>query len=283
MNWIFRGGANLDIAEDTKQPYAYCPLNSKSYKLIEDLFDEAYELFGRPSYFHIGHDEIDMVGEFPTHPECKKLGKVELYFRDTLKIVAYLKKKGARVMMWGDILQKPEFVGRLDDLPKDVIIADWHYGEKEDYPSVDLFKDHGHEVIGCTWYLPKNIYFFSEYAAARRALGMMQTTWARSTSDEVFRKWPEQMYQHVLGAEWSWSPGRPSIDAMTYDADQVFNARWWPEGFPAHAVRPASGTLFSTNLGPVANASTHDIAGKIGWIGAGPGIDLSKVHQACAG
>lgn len=278
MKWIFRGGANLDIAEDPKHPYAYCPLNPKSYKLIEDLFDEAYDLFGRPGYFHIGHDEFDMVGEFPTHTECKKLGKVELYYRDTLKLAAYLKKMGARVMMWGDILQKPEFVGRLDKLPKDVIIADWHYGEKQDYPSVDLFQSHGHEVIGCTWYLPKNIYYFSKYADAHHALGMMSTTWTGwQTADVVFKNWPEQLFQYVLGAAWAWAPGKPSIDAMTYDADQVFNARWWNGGSPSHAVSPASGTLFSVDLGPVSNASTHDGAGKIGWIGEGPGIDLSKL------
>jgi hypothetical protein len=278
MEWIFRQGNNLDIAEDPKRPFAYCPLHPRSYVLIEDLIDEAYDLFGRPPYFHIGHDEFDMVGEFPTHPECRKLGKVDLYYRDTLRIAAYLKKKGTRMMMWGDILQKPEFAAHLDSLPDEVIIADWHYGEQQEYPSVDLFKKYGHEVIGSAWYLPNNIYSFSKYAAERHALGMLQTTWTWKTADVVFRKWPEQMFQYVLGAEWSWSPGKPSIDAMTYDADQVFNARWWPGGSPPQTVIPASGTLFSVDLSPVANTSTHDLAGKFGWIGAGPGIDLSKLR-----
>ena len=277
MGWVFRDGINRDIAEDPERPFAYCPLNPRSYQLIEELFDEAYDLFGRPGYFHIGHDEFDMVGEFPTHTECKKLGKVELYYRDTLKLVAFLKEKGARVMMWGDILHKPEFVGRFDELPKDVIIADWHYGEQQVYPSIDLFRNHGHEVLGASWYLPRNIYYFSKFAAAHNALGMMQTTWTWKTADVTFQKWPEQMFQYVLGAEWSWSPGKPPIDAMTYDADQVFNARWWPEGSPEQGVNPASGTLFSIDFIPAVNVSTCDSDGNIGWIGAGPGVDLSKL------
>lgn len=280
MEWIFHNGANLDIAEDIKHPYAYCPLNEKSYKLMEDLFDEAYEVFGRPSYFHIGHDEFDMEGDFPIHPECKRLGKVELYYRDTLRLTSYLKEKGTRVIMWGDILQKPDFKDRLDDLPKDIIIADWRYSPIQTYPSVNMFQKHGFEVVGCTWYDPANIYFFSKYAQSRKALGMMQTTWSGwEPADVVFKKWPEQMFQYVLGAAWAWSPGRPPLDAMTFDADVVFNQRWWKDSLTSPTARVEAGELFAIDLAPWANVCAKDSRETPAWLGLGEGNDLSKLRS----
>lgn len=281
MEWIFRGGHHLDIAEDPAKPYAYCPLNPKSYELMYDLFDEAYELFGRPGLFHIGHDEFDMIGQFPAHEQCMKLGKEELYFRDTLRLVAHLRKMGARTMMWGDILQKTGFREHMNRLPKDVIIVDWHYGPKEDYPSVDFFRKEGHEVIGGAWYLPENIYYFSKYASEHGAMGMMQTTWSGwETADLVLKKWPEQMCQYVSGAAWAWSPGVPPLDGLPYDAQTEFDRRW---GVPAGsskalgALRPAEGELFSVNLGPYANVPLMDTASRSGWIGLGQGRDFSQL------
>ena len=279
MEWIFRNGANMDIVEDPAHPFAYCPLNERSYELMQDLFDEAFEVFGRPSLFHIGHDEFDMIGEFPAHEECRKLGKVELYYRDTLRLVEYLRKKGARTMMWGDILAKNGFRERLGELPKDVIIADWRYGELKEYPTVDLFREAGFDVVGCTWYLPANIFHFSRYACERGAIGMMQTTWTGwHTAERVLKQWPEQMSQYVLGAEWAWSPGRPSLDAMPYEAERVFLERWFPDGSHPDMPRLADGEMFAVQLGPFANASLRDLAGRPGWIGAGPGEDFSALR-----
>ncbi len=279
MEWIFRDGANMDIVEDPNHPFAYCPLNERSYALMQDLFDEAFEVFGRPSLFHIGHDEFDMRGEFPYHEECREVGKVELYYRDTLRLAEYLRSKGARTMMWGDILAKNGFRERLEDLPKDIIIADWRYGDVKEYPTVDLFREAGFDVVGCTWYRPGNIYHFSKYAAGRGAIGMMQTTWTGwHTADRVMRQWPEQMLQYVLGAEWAWSPGRPSLDALTYEAEQVFLERWYPDGSHPDMPRRAEGEMFAVQLGAYANASLRDLPDRPGWIGAGPGEDFSALR-----
>lgn len=282
MEWIFRGGNHLDIAEDPQHPYAYCPLNENSYKLMFDLFDEAYALFGKPGYFHIGHDEFDMIGEFPTHEECRKLGKTELYYRDTQKVTARVKEMGARPMMWGDILLKPGFNARLNELPKDVVIADWHYSPVEEYPSVDLFRKHEFEVVACPWYDHRNIFHLSDYAFKHGASGMMQTTWSGwEPSDVVFKNWPEQMFQYVLGAEWAWSPGVPPLSAMPYEADEVFNSRWWDGANPAPgagAVLPAGGELVSIGIAPWANASARDSDGAPGWIGVGEGEDFSSLR-----
>ena len=288
MEFIFRDPKNKAFAEDPNHPYAYCPLDERSYKLTYDLFNEAYDLFGRPGYFHIGHDEYDMLGKFPTHPECKKLGKVELYYRDTKRLVEYLRQKGARTMIWADIVAKPGYRERIDELPKDIVMVDWHYGPEKTQPTVDFLQQHGFPVLGGTWYVPENIFYFSKYAQQKGMLGMMQTTWSGwEPADVVIRDMPEQMYQYILGAAWAWAPGRPDIGAMPYLADEVFNDRYFAgleqplaAGAKARLIRPAQGELFTVDLGAYANASLRDNATQSapGWIGSGRGQDLSGLR-----
>lgn len=278
MEWIFRDGHNLDIAEDPNEPFAYCPLNEKSYELIYDLFNEAYAIFGRPQFFHIGHDEFDMRGEFPTHEKCRELGSVELYYRDTQRLTKFLRDKGAQTLLWGDILQQPEYAKRLDELPKDIIVCDWAYSPKTEYPSVDLFRGAGFPVIGCTWYDPRNVFHFSNHALDRDAVGMMQTTWSGwKTADKVLEDHPEQMIQYVYGAEWAWSPKRPSLDTLPYDASQVFKSRWGIQADERAAGMPAEGELFAIDLAPWANISTVDSARHPGWLGIGAGEDFGAL------
>ena len=89
------------------------------------------------------------------------------------------------------------------------------------------------------------------------------------------------MFQYVLGAEWAWSPGVPPLSAMPYEADEVFNSRWWDGANPAPgagAVLPLDGELVSIGIAPWANASARDSDGAPGWIGVGEGEDFSSLR-----
>src|SRR5205085_9914236 len=82
MEWMFRNGANRELAEDPDQPYAYAVTNPKSYDFIHGIDAEAIELFKPLNYFHIGHDEVDMRGRYPHREDAKKLGKSALFATD---------------------------------------------------------------------------------------------------------------------------------------------------------------------------------------------------------
>lgn len=269
LEWAFRGGNNLEIAEDPELPYCYCMLNPKSYDFIFDIMDEAIELFGHPEYFHAGRDEFDMRGRMPYHDECRKLGKERLYIMDTLKVYEHLRSRGCKVMMWGDLMTKQGFRELIDDLPKDTLINDWRYGPNETYPTVDFYQANDFPVVGCTWYNPRNIYYFSAYAARRGILGMMQTTWTGfHTEDIVLANHPEQAYAYVLSAAWAWNPVSPRVDDLPYRPEVVFNRLWRQD-------RAATTSEFhAVSLDRCANISRSDSGRTPGWLGIGRGNDL---------
>lgn len=274
LEWAFRGGANLEIAEDPSEPYCYCMSNPKSYEFIFSIMDEAIELFGNPEYFHAGRDEFDMRGNLPVDEACRAIGKERLYIQDTLKVYQHLRSKGCKMMMWGDILTKPGFREFVGELPRDIVINDWRYAPSETYPTIDFYQEHGFPVLGCTWYNPRNIYSFSGYAAGRDILGMLHTTWTGFESEQaVLGKYPEQVYAYVLGAAWAWNPDRPDVDDLPYRPRGVFERAW--RDLPA-----GSDARFAVvRLDRHFNISRVDSGRGIGWIGVGRGDDLRGLPE----
>lgn len=274
LEWAFRGGANLEFAEDPNEPYCYCMSNPKSYEFIFGIMDEAIELFGSPEYFHAGRDEFDMRGNLPVDEVCRAIGKERLYIQDTLKVYEHLRSRGCRMMMWGDILTKPGFREFVDELPRDILINDWRYAPSETYPTIDFYQEHGFPVLGCTWYNPHNIYSFSRYAARRDILGMLHTTWTGFESEEaVLGKYPEQVYAYVLGAAWAWNPDRPDVDDLPYRPRGVFERAW------RDATARADSRFAVVRLDRHFNISRVDSGRSIGWIGVGRGDDLRGLPE----
>lgn len=269
MEWAFYGKHHVDMAEDRESPYAYCPLNPKSHEFVGKLTDEVIELFGNPEYVHTGRDEYDMRGRFPVHEECARIGKEQLYIDDTLWNRNFLADRGAKMMMWGDILQKTGYKEKMDQLPRDIVICDWRYSPIEEYPSLDLFMNAGFKVIACTWYVPKNLFHFSLEGHKRGIEGMMQTTWTGFWPEErVLQDEFHQIHSYILGAEWAWSPGTPEIEDLPYESDQVFSDLWF-----AADSRPV-GSWFAVDLEPYLNIRLQDNHERAGWLAYGEGYDL---------
>lgn len=273
MQWAFYGNHHLDFAEDPQHPYAFCPLNEKAYQFMFDIMDEAIDLFNHPEYLNIGHDEIFNPGRFPFHEECKKIGAVQLYYNDTLRYYNFLKSKGVKTMMWGDILLQNDFKKELHQLPKDLVICDWHYGGAKEYPSLKVFKDAGLPIIACTWYNPANLYYFSKEAEKNDITGMMQTTWTGYLpSSEAFKNEYQQIYAYILGGEWSWTPDKPTLDKLGYDPEIVFDNIWGSNFTPVknHLLKAIPLTNYS-NISYIGSSIGN------GWLGLGPGEDVSKI------
>lgn len=269
LEWAFRDKRNLEFAEDPEKPYCYCMSNPKSYEFIFSIMDEAIEIFGNPEFFHAGRDEFDMRGRMPRDEKCSAIGKERLYIQDTLRIYEHLKSKGCKMMMWGDVLVRPGFRELIDEVPRDIIINDWHYAPTETYPTVDFYVSNGFPVIGCTWYDPRNIARFSRYASERNALGMMQTTWTGFEVEEVvLKKWPEQAYGYVLSAAWSWNPADADLGLVPYRADVIFKKAW------GELPRVDSGKYAVVRLDRYCNISRVDSGKQVGWLGIGRGFDF---------
>ncbi|MFA7183840.1 MAG: beta-N-acetylhexosaminidase [Victivallales bacterium] len=243
-----------DILE-TPEANTYCPSNEKVYEILFSVLDEVIELFN-PPYLNIGHDEVDALGKCE---KCRKFTPPEIFARDISRIHDHLKKRGVRTAMFGDMLLNPDGIAEerfagyfkggkpfntykaLEKLPKDIIIADWHYDRdpryvpSEDYPSVTRIKNAGLEVLGyCAWYRPANSYCFSKCALKNDLPGLIVTTWGPLTlkipkagGDTMQRlKYnPEALKGIERAAEYFWSVGRPGL-AVT---DEMANDFFWRE------------------------------------------------------
>lgn len=286
--WMFTNGQNRDLAEDPDHPYAYCASNPKTYDFITKIYDEAVDLFDHPRYFHIGHDEVTGLGQFPNDAQCKKKSVGDLFVGDVLKIHDHLKKKGARVMMWGDMLLAPgespdatnaptkeEARRRRDLLPKDIIFADWHYAPSDpgEFHSARILQDEGFGHIAATWYTPANI---ANYAAAEKKNnggGLLQTTWAGYNSRETnLNENFDQFTAFILAAEFAWNSGATSLENLPYQPAEEFR-RQWSRTKPDRATRKG----FVIDLAPLCNVKLADNPTKTDWIGLGPDGDLSAV------
>lgn len=285
VGWMFRNNQHLDLAEDPQAKYAYCPSNPRSYELVFDVFDEALALFDNPRYFHIGHDEFTHRGKFAQEGPCKGRRVADLFVEDTIKLRDYLAARGARTLMWGDMLLGPgegrdathaksqaEAEELRARLPKDILITDWHYVPAPDYPSLRLFRQAGFETWAATWQNPRNVHGFAQ-AAATHATGLIQTTWTGYNGNitAIRREFP-QFWAYLLAAEYAWSPDAPPLDEVTATMPRRF-VRAWP-ALPHPSGEQAG---FTVDLTPLAQLPWQDTPRRDGWLGYGPTYDLSAL------
>ncbi|HEY3266273.1 MAG TPA: beta-N-acetylhexosaminidase [Armatimonadota bacterium] len=240
-DWMFVNGQNLDVATDPVRRYQYDPSKARVYTdILFPVMQEAIDIF-HPRIFHIGRDEITTGGLFP--PKGSTRSSTDLILEDTVKVNDWLKAKGIQAMMWGDeFLHYPEEASdagnapsvaeaqkRRAGLPKDIIIADWHYdGETTEFPSVAIWQKEGFQVAGCPWYDHGNIQNYSRVLNAEKSLGLIQTTWAGYTMSTDFVKGPSfnQFVDYLLAAEYAWNGGTPGLDDLGYDPDEAFLQNW---------------------------------------------------------
>lgn len=193
---LFVPGAYPELMYNAR---TYDPRKKEVYQIIYAYIDEIIEVM-KPTAIHIGHDEVTGVNDIHT-------GKINplpphLFKDHVLKIHAYLKNKNIRTWMWGDMLitpsefpemhpgsinGTPEFAAIRKDIPRDILICDWHYrdeslsrGRSLQFPTMKMFIDEGFDVIGSTFRHPHVTKSFPKYALSLnepKMKGMMTTTW----------------------------------------------------------------------------------------------------------
>ena len=183
------------------------PENPESLELIKSLIDQYIPLFSS-EYFNICCDETFDLNTLSDDPA--EVGK--LYVEFVKKIIAHVKSRGKKVMMWGDILLKhPE---TIDKLPEDTCYLNWFYQLDPPEENIERIAQSGRPQIVCpgttTWNRfcecvdveENNISLMIEYGYKHGAVGVLNTNWGdwgNPCSVEM------AMYGLVLGAEKSWT------------------------------------------------------------------------------
>jgi hypothetical protein len=179
---------------------SYCPLHPQVHGVLFDLIDELARACEAKA-FHVGMDEVFILAD-PDCPRCKGKDPAELFAGEVKTLHAHLKSIGCRLWMWGDrfIDGKTTKIGKweasengthtaIDLVPKDIVVCDWHYERAPETPQ--FFANKGFDVVACPWRKPavalvqlehiRTIRGGARPAVAKRALGMVQTTWCGFT------------------------------------------------------------------------------------------------------
>jgi hypothetical protein len=144
----------------------YCVDDPASYRTLFSLYHTLIDIYG-PKGLLIGHDEIRRLAACG----LEKRAVSGLLADDVIHIHGWLAERGIRTLMWGDMLldhdrwgatgaansenpfwRSGETASAIEQLPRDVVILDWHYSDADDYPTVRYFHDHGFPVWGVGWY-----------------------------------------------------------------------------------------------------------------------------------
>jgi len=169
----------------------WCLTNPAAQAKLREIIDELHEAFGRPPFFHLGCDEAQP----PSCPECRKVPYGDLVCRHIVGLAEFVASCGARAMIWHDMLLKEgdprwkgftacgtdETVKLADLLPKDVVVCDWEYGNRDkdldNWPTAEYLLGKGLTVATSPFVNWKTFSKQAEYIAKHGGFGYVQTTW----------------------------------------------------------------------------------------------------------
>ncbi|HEX9189124.1 MAG TPA: family 20 glycosylhydrolase [Vicinamibacteria bacterium] len=184
----------------------YCrewdPMNPRVYQIVCALIDEIVDGFDADA-LHVGMDEVFLIGH-DASPSTKGKDPAEVFAKAVNDLYAHVvKRRGLRMIMWGDRLIDAERYdyGEWESsrnntwpavymIPKDIVIADWHYETRGSYPSLSVFLDKGFRVLPTSWKDVEASRRLIEHAQGLKhpgVLGHLFTSW---TKIEKLADWP---------------------------------------------------------------------------------------------
>lgn len=255
--WLFKGGRNLEMAEDPARPNVYDPSHPGVYPLMEAALEEVLDVFGQPKFLHIGHDEVGQEYAYPTRPHNIAKGGAQVILDDVKFYYDFCRKHDLRMMMWQDMFvasyytedgkRDDGFFGlgkRLEELPKDIVFAFWNYETTIKEENMSKLRRLGFDVVGSTWFGRENNRVMAEACRRTGALGIMVTTWAGYHGfDRLYEEAFEQVAGYLYGGARSWNlapeandfaggevlydllqlPPDPAAPGVTFDLSGVAN------------------------------------------------------------
>jgi hypothetical protein len=184
----------------------YCrewdPLNPRVLEIVKALVDEIVDAFDADA-LHVGMDEVFLIGS-DASPSTRGKDPAEVFAKAVNDMYAHVvKKRRLLMLMWGDRLIDAERYdyGEWESsrnntwpaiymIPKDIVIADWHYEKRGSYPSLPLFLDKGFRVLPTSFKDVEASRGLIEYAQGlgrSGILGHLFTSWSRV---EKLADWP---------------------------------------------------------------------------------------------
>lgn len=183
---------------------SWCPQNPEVNPFVFALIDELIDAF-QADAFHVGMDEVFIIAS-PHCPRCRGGDPAKLFAKAVNDLHRHIVgERKVEMFMWGDRLldsatlhysewesSKNGTAGAVDLVPRDIVMCDWHYEKREDYPSVPFLLGKGFRVWPSGWQPLEAAQAFSRFAAQQknpRMVGYLCTTWGKVKIAEA-AEWP---------------------------------------------------------------------------------------------
>ncbi|MBO3841429.1 MAG: family 20 glycosylhydrolase [Candidatus Brockarchaeota archaeon] len=183
---------------------SWCPQHPDVNRIVFSLFDELIDVFEADA-LHVGMDEVFLIASEHC-PRCRNQSPSRLFAKAANDYYEHLKKRGVEMLMWGDRLLDSKTTGygmweasenqthpAVDMIPRDIVICDWHYTLREDYPSIPFFLEKGFRVLPSGWKdveaTKAFIGFSRRFMGNERMLGYLCTTWG-AVKPGSLAQWP---------------------------------------------------------------------------------------------
>jgi len=168
----------------------WCPHHPEINPFVFALFDELLDAFEAEA-FHVGMDEVFLLGQCP---RCRGKSNADLFAKAVNDYHDHLVgTRGVEMQMWGDRLLDAKTTGygeweasangtenAIRRIPKDIVICDWHYEVRDEFPSVRSFQEERFSVWPAGWNKEQSIHRLLEVArreAGANMVGCLATTW----------------------------------------------------------------------------------------------------------
>ncbi len=234
------------LREDPEINQSCCPLREGTYEVLFDMYRETIEATPGVKYFHIGGDEVNVMGRCPL---CKKkmqeTGELGLYLTWLNRVNDFMKENGRTLIFWDDMPLKQAGLYRLtynmadekfdstwtagisnlneiiDLFPRDGIFMRWNYDlarDKGNIYALDWYRDNDFKVMVASavignWPLipdykwtPENIRSFVTLGAEKEVMGELCTAWGDDAGNHSEIYWTG----FLASAEYAWNSDDPA-------------------------------------------------------------------------
>jgi hypothetical protein len=197
------------------------PLLPDSFNFVTSMYDEILKGYSE-RVFNIGGDEPFELGFGKSKDEVEKYGREKVYFDFILKLYNYLKNKGYKIMMWGDVIKNTTELLHL--IPKDIIALEWGYDENDFSDEVlQRYVQNGfkyyvcpgtsmwNSIAGIHYNMIKNIKRAAILGKKNQAYGLLNTDWGDGGS---WQQLSLSYIPYLYGCCYSWNADAEQDDLI---------------------------------------------------------------------
>jgi len=183
---------------------SWCPQHPDVNKVVFALVDELLNAFEADA-FHVGMDEVFLIASEHC-PRCRGGDPAKLFAKAVNDLHQHIvNKRKCQMFMWADRLLDAKSMGygewesaqngtagAVDLIPKDIVLCDWHYELRTNYPSVPFLVGKGFRVWPAGWKsLPaaQALSEFSRRQQSKQVVGYLCTTWGAVKISDL-AEWP---------------------------------------------------------------------------------------------